>query len=78
MRTLNYLSASNPRVKNMIHMKNTFRKLRFVALFATLITAVGMSMTTWAVTLAEAKTAGMVGEMPDGYLISYQLLIHFF
>ena len=47
------------------------RKLRFAFLcsaLAVLCTALAMPIASWAVTLPDAKAAGMVGEKPDGYL----------
>ena len=51
----------------MLHMKNILHTFRFAAVLATLLVALMPTM-SWAATLPEAKAAGMVGEMPDGYL----------
>ena len=52
-------------------MKSILRKLHIARLctaLTILCTALAMPLTSWAVTLPEAKAAGMVGEKPDGYL----------
>lgn len=50
----------------MINLKRNFRFSLMLA--ALLLGGSALPIASWAVSLADAKTQGMVGEQPDGYL----------